>query len=309
MKKFVLSIIFAAISVLFSGRVYANTAPIAWEGSASTEPQPLEDCPIEVEKERLEFKLESRKYSYTLHSNIKAVYSLHNPTSETYGLTAVFPVIIRDGDQQNPLFQKVRLNGKEIPYTAWLVEADQDDCDLEMLLSSLPLEEMLKRRKPFIPQDDFFDHGPYPVLMLEFEVEIPPGKTSRLEILTKTAAFMERDPLFTYGTSQARYTFHYYLSPARYWAGFKNLDIVLKTSSIAPILKESNLDFHWAGSRRYRFHSDTLPEGELTFTVQYSFWYAPLRWIAILAIGIGTFVCTRKLKRRYMSSDDQLTRH
>ena len=263
MKKVILSIIFTALGILFSGRVYANTAPISWEGSISTEPAPLEDCPIEVEKERLEFKLESRKYSYTLHSSIKAVYSLHNPTSETYGLTAVFPVITSSGDAQDPLFQKVRLNGKEIPYTVWLVDPNQDNCDLEELLSNMPLEEMLKHR--------------------------------RLEILTKTAAFMERDRLFTYGTSQARYTFHYYLSPARYWAGFKDLDVVLKASSAAPLLKESNLDFHWAGWRRYRFHSDTLPEGELTFTVQHSFWYAPLRWAAFLAIGIGAFVLGKKI--------------
>ena len=111
---------------------------------------------------------------------------------------------------------------------------------------------MLKYRQPFVPQDDYFNHGPYPVLMLEFEAEIPPGEISRLEILTKTAAFMERDRLFTYGTSQARYTFHYYLSPARYWAGFKDLDVVLKTSSAAPLLKESNLDFHWAGWRHQK---------------------------------------------------------
>ena len=295
MKKVILSIIFTALGILFSGRVYANTAPISWEGSISTEPAPLEDCPIEVEKERLEFKLESRKYSYTLHSSIKAVYSLHNPTSETYGLTAVFPVITSSGDAQDPLFQKVRLNGKEIPYTVWLVDPTQDNCDLEALLSNMPLEEMLKYRQPFVPQDDYFNHGPYPVLMLEFEAEIPPGETSRLEAVTKTAAFMERDTLFTYGTSQSRYTFHYYLSPARYWAGFKDLDVVLKTSSAAPLLKESNLDFHWAGWRRYRFHSDTLPEGELTFTVQHSFWYAPLRWAAFLAIGIGAFVLGKKI--------------
>ncbi len=299
MKKIILLILFTIVSIIFSGKVSANTAPIGWEGSRGTEPRPLEDCPIEVEKERLEFKLESRMESYTIRSRVKAVYSLHNPTDSDYTLTAVFPVITGFGDGQDPLYQKIRLNGEEIPYKAWIVDESRDGKS-EKILDSLTLEEMLKRRKAFTPQDTYFEHGPYPILMLEFDAEIPPGETYRLEITTKTTAFMERDPMFTYGTKQVRYTFLYYLSPAQYWADFKDLDVVIKTSSAAPVLMESNLDFHWAGWRRYRFHSGTLPAGELSFTVKKSFWYTPVRWAFFIALIIGAFVLWDKWdKKKY----------
>lgn len=298
-KKIILLILFTIVSIIFSGKVSANTAPIGWEGSRGTEPRPLEDCPIEVEKERLEFKLESRMESYTIRSRVKAVYSLHNPTDSDYTLTAVFPVITGFGDGQDPLYQKIRLNGEEIPYKAWIVDESRDGKS-EKILDSLTLEEMLKRRKAFTPQDTYFEHGPYPIIMLEFDAEIPPGETYRLEITTKTTAFMERDPMFTYGTKQVRYTFLYYLSPAQYWADFKDLDVVIKTSSAAPVLMESNLDFHWAGWRRYRFHSGTLPAGELSFTVKKSFWYTPVRWAFFIALIIGAFVLWDKWdKKKY----------
>jgi len=286
MKKILLSILFAAIIILFSTKVFANTGPIGWEGTDGAEAYPMKDCPIEVKKERLEFKLESGIRNYTIRSRIKAVYSLHNPTNGVYSLTAAFPVVIGEMDRQDPLFQKVRLNGKKIPYKTWVVTYSQD----EDFLNSLTLEDMLKRRNTFVPHDSYFEKSPYPILMIEFDVEIPPGKTYRLEILTRTIGFMERDTMFHYGTKQVRYTFHYYLSPARYWADFKDLDIVIKTSSAAPVLKESNLNFHGAGWRKYRFHSDTLPEGELTFVAEKTFWYTPARWAFFIGLGIMVLV-------------------
>lgn len=294
MKKNILSIIFSVLSIMFSGKVYANTGPIRWDGTQGAEAYPMKDCPIEVKKERLEFKIKSRYRSYTIQSNIKAVYSLYNPTDETYSLTAVFPVVAIEMDKQDPLFQKVRLNGKKIPYKTWVVTYSQD----KEFLNSLTLEDMLKRRNTFTPNNTHFERSPYPILMLEFDVEIPPKKTYKLEITTRTTAFMERDRLFTYGTKQARYTFHYYLSPAQYWADFKDLDIVIKTSSAAPVLMESNLDFHWAGWRRYRFHSDTLPEGELTFVAERTFWYTPVRWTFFIALIIGAFVLWNKWDKK-----------
>ncbi len=295
MKKLILSILFAALSILFSARVFANTGPIGWEGTQGAEAYPMKDCPIKVKKERLEFKIKSRYRSYTIQGNIKAVYSLYNPTDETYSLTAAFPVVAAEMDRQDPLFQKVRLNGKKIPYKTWVVTYGKD----KEFLNSLTLEDMLKRRNSFTPSDTHFDRNP-PILMMEFDVEIPPKKTYKLEITTRSMAFMEREALDScvYITKQARYTFYYYLSPAKYWADFKDLDIIIKTSSAAPVLMDSNLDFHWAGWRRYRFHSDTLPEGELTFTVEKTFWYAPVRWAVFIALVIGIPILRSKWKKK-----------
>ncbi len=289
MKRFVSAMLFMAIMVLFPVKAAANTAPISWKGTKGSEPYPMEDCPIQVEGERLEFQLESMKYGYTIRSRVEAEYSLYNPTEEPYAMTAVFPFISGKEDEQDPLFQKVLLDGKEIPYQVWTVEPEEGQSP-ESLLENLSLEKMLELRKPFIPRDEHFFGDPDLVLLLEFEAELPPKAVSKLEVRTKTTAFMERDVIWTYGTTQTRYTFHYFLSPARHWASFQNLEVVLKTSSAAPILKESNADFRWAGWRRYRFRSETLPEGELTFTLKRSFWYTPVRWAVLIGIVTGGLV-------------------
>lgn len=284
------------LPILCAKIALANTAPIAWDGTPGSEPYPLSGCPIRVSAERLAFDLDARAYGYTLRATVKAAYRLENPTAAPYAMRAVFPFIAGDRTAQDLSHQEVRLNGESLPYTVW--EVAQQEGEQPQPLMALSLEEMLKRRKPFTPEKEALFGSPRPLLLLEFEATVPAGEPAELEITARMAAEMQRDPLWTYGTAETRYTFCYFLSPAQYWADFKNLDVTVKTTSAAPILTGGSMPFRPAGWRRYRAKSEELPGGELSFTVKHAFWYAPLRWAACLALIAAALVFWDRRARR-----------
>ena len=60
----------------------ANSAPTHWEGSPGSEVLAVEaDCPIAVLHEDLSFQV-AESDDYSLHSQVKAVYQMENPTAE-----------------------------------------------------------------------------------------------------------------------------------------------------------------------------------------------------------------------------------
>ena len=68
-------------------------------------------------------------------------------------------------------------------------------------------------------------------------------------------------------SSHWRHTFTYLLSPARHWADFGTLDVAVTTPESSPYVIQSSLPLEEAGERRYTAHFDSLPDGELTFTL------------------------------------------
>ena len=252
----------------FPGEVSANAMPYTWDGVRGSEMLVAEDCPIQVEGERLLFELDSQKTKYTLGSSVTAVYSLYNLTDAACSVPAVFPVVAaRDSEQE--------------------------------ILNGLTPAELLDRCLPEFQEESGVEPS---VRLLDFSVSLAPGETVRLEIRSGIQAFMERDTIFRYCTTETRYTFHYFLSPARYWDSFRNLEIELRLSGEAPVLADSSLPFRRTGWRRYVYQSDGLPEGDLQFTAVSSVWITLLRAAAALLAAAGIVLLIwgirRKLERR-----------
>ena len=61
--------------------------------------------------------------------------------------------------------------------------------------------------------------------------------------------------------------FTYLLSPARHWAEFGSLDIIIRTPEPVPYIVRSSLPLREAEERCYTAHFGGLPDGELTFTL------------------------------------------
>lgn len=305
MKKTALLIFFFVLHfIIVADTVSANTMPIGWNGANGGELFVMEDCPIRVSKERLYFKLDSRKTRYTLQSAVTAVYSLNNPTNDLCTISAMFPVIAgldhEDpartslDDQEDQDGQEIFLNGEPIPFKIMTAALSEEE------LFQIHPAELLKRCMP-LEKWDYYHNGDPQVLLLVFELTLAPNAMADLEISTTTQAFMERDVVFNYFTTKTSYTFQYFLSPAQYWDSFEDLIIELRLSSVAPVLQESSLPFRWVGGRRYRYQNDSLPEGELQFTVISSIWIVLFRIVAGILLMIGFILLTAKIRRRLMN--------
>ena len=277
----------------FPGKVSANAMPYTWDGVRGSEMLVAEDCPIQVEGERLLFELDSQKTKYTLGSSVTAVYSLYNLTDAACSVPAVFPVVAARDSEERDSWEVLR-NGEPLPFRVLSARASEQE-----FLNGLAPAELLDRCLPEFQEESGVEPS---VRLLDFSVSLAPGETVRLEIRSGIQAFMERDTIFRYCTTETRYTFHYFLSPARYWDSFRNLEIELRLSGEAPVLADSSLPFRRTGWRRYVYQSDSLPEGDLQFTAVSSVWITLLRAAAALLAAAGIVLLIwgirRKLGRR-----------
>lgn len=62
----------------------------------------------------------------------------------------------------------------------------------------------------------------------------------------------------------------YYLAPAALWQDFQSLTINLYLDEGMPVIKESSVEFRKVDTRIYQYQSDSLPEGNLTITIDES---------------------------------------
>ena len=115
----------------------------------------------------------------------------------------------------------------------------------------------------------------------EYEISIGPGE----KIVNSVTAPIYPDIDSAYEPPTYEYT--YLLSPAQTWAEFGSLDIFVDTSYY--MLNSKKIGFDWKDSG-YEFHSDGLPEGELTFTLSAEKEPKPPNKGKILAgLGIAAF--------------------
>lgn len=262
-------------SLAFPAAVSANGMPAAHDGDPASGIFAMADCPIEVKAEQLSFRLENKEKNYTISSTVSALYQLYNPTDETLTVPTVFMLMQSRESRSDSI--KVSFRGEALPFVrqrAFLSE--------EELAEGVDAPALLR------PAGEPAAEG-LPVQLACFTLTLSPGETAALRVDSETEAFMERDTLdypFYFFTTERRYTFHYLLSPAKYWGAFENLTIDLQLSRGAPVLKTSSLAFRWAGFRRYRFHSDSLPEGELQFTAMTSVWIILVRFTAEILIAV-----------------------
>lgn len=91
----------------------------------------------------------------------------------------------------------------------------------------------------------------------EYDMTFAPGQTILNEVIAPLY------PSVNYAYSPSKYMFTYLVSPASTWAGFKDLNVRINTNYF---LLQASDDFEKIEGG-YRWHSDALPEHELTFTL------------------------------------------
>lgn len=99
-------------------------------------------------------------------------------------------------------------------------------------------------------------------LLLVYDVPFLPDERRTVEVSYTAEATVDRSE-----TTVPTYTFTYLLSPATYWKDFRNLQVEVKTSEYAPYLIGSSMEMKTTGDRVYQADLETLPEGDLTFTL------------------------------------------
>lgn len=283
MKRVGAFLLLLALFCLFPASVSANAMPSTWDGTGGLELRAAEDCPVEVERERLTLRLDGRKTRYTLGCGIEAVYTLYNPADTACSFPAVFPVVLADG-QPEPDAEAVRLDGEPLDFEIRSVSHPEEE-----IWDGLTAEELLEGA---VPADSGREDGAQ-VRLLLFQLELGPGETRQLSVETGMLAFMEQER-WGYLPLSTRYTFYYYLSPARYWADFGEICIDLRLSDAAPLLSDSSLDFFPVAPGRYFYRGGSLPEGELVFTVRSSYLMTAVIWMNRL----GVLVCLAIIARR-----------
>ena len=272
---------------LFPLSVSANAMPSTWAGTGGLELWVAEDCPVEVERERLTLRLDGRKTRYTLGCGIEAVYTLHNPADTACSFPAVFPVVLADG-QPEPGAEAVRLDGEPLDFEIRSVSHPEEE-----IWDGLTAEELLEG---VVPTDSGREDGAQ-VRLLLFQLELGPGETRQLSVETGMLAFMEQERL-GYLPLSTRYTFYYFLSPAQYWADFGEICIDLRLSDAAPLLSDSSLDLFPVAPGRYLYRGGSLPEGELVFTVRSSYLMTAVIWLNRLGIAAALVLIIRKSLHR-----------
>lgn len=287
MKRVGAFLLLLALFCLFPVSVSANAMPSTWAGTGGLELRAAEDCPVEVERERLTLRLDGRKTRYTLGCGIEAVYTLYNPADTACSFPAVFPVVLADG-QPEPDAEAVRLDGEPLDFEIRSVSHPEEE-----IWDGLTAEELLEGA---VPADAGREDGAQ-VRLLLFQLELGPGERRQLSVETGMLAFMEQER-WGYLPLTTRYTFYYYLSPARYWADFGEICIDLRLSDAAPLLSDSSLPFFPVASGRYLYRGGSLPEGELVFTVRSSYLMTAVIWLNRLGIAVCLAVALRELVRR-----------
>ena len=230
MKKFLLTMV--CVFGLLSQNVLANSGPIYTEGSTIYNIQMLEDSPISVESERLEFTLDEVDLLRE-EGRVKVEYHMKNNSDVSVDSQVIFPVI--DSLYNLAELEELNLNFEELRRGA---------------LYKYEIGEDLGSFNHFRP------------LFYKYDLNLEPNAE-----VVHTLEFPMRAFMNNKHTKQVRYTYLYLLTPASYWKDFKNLEIEVNTSEGNPFIVESSIPFEELGERKYRAVLDKLPEEDLKFVV------------------------------------------
>lgn len=154
------------------------------------------------------------------------------------------------------------------------------------------------------------------IFTLVYNVDFPAKSKKNVTVSYKAAATMDKRR-----TREPVYTLNYILNPARYWAGFGNLDIEIITPEEAPFILDSSIEFYKVQDRLYRAHLDSLPQNDLTFSVYekekitvldrvfsnpYTFYFSAIILLIVLLVAAIIFA-VQLIKRIWVkkSGDDR----
>ena len=120
------------------------------------------------------------------------------------------------------------------------------------------------------------------MLWYQYDVSVPSKQTVTNKVVAPT--YPTVDGYFT----PPKYHYEYLLSPARSWASFANLDVTINTTCF---MTNPSLEGFVKTDTGYKAHFDSLPQGELKFSLCESEnpeeYKSPLVWFVVLMIVLG----------------------
>ena len=205
----------------------ANSAPTRSDGDGG--------CPVTVSAEQLTFDIGGEGGWNGLTAQVTAVYQMENPTDESLPVQMTF------------YLEQYRTYGREgaeaLDTEGFSITADGE-----------PVEFACAKAEADAEDTDRF--------ALTYTVDFPAGAAREVAVSYPSRGLGRSD-----WSSHWRHTFTYLLSPARHWADFGTLDVAVTTPESSPYVIQSSLPLEEAGERRYTAHFDSLPDGELIFTL------------------------------------------
>lgn len=213
----------------------ANSAPTRSDGDGGSALAVDEGCPVTVSAEQLTFDIGGEGGWSGLTAQVTAVYQMGNPTDESLPVQMTF------------YLEQYRTYGREgaeaLDTEGFSITADGE-----------PVEFACAKAEADAEDTDRF--------ALTYTVDFPAGAAREVAVSYPSRGLGRSD-----WSSHWRHTFTYLLSPARHWADFGTLDVAVTTPESSPYVIQSSLPLEEAGERRYTAHFDSLPDGELTFTL------------------------------------------
>ena len=101
---------------------------------------------------------------------------------------------------------------------------------------------------------------------ISFQLDAEPGQA--FEVVVSYPYRLGGYPDYDWNVKRGE--IEYYLAPAALWQDFQSLTINLYLDEGMPVLKESSVEFRKIDTRIYQYQSDSLPEGNLTITIDES---------------------------------------
>ena len=212
----------------------ANSAPTRLGGTGGSALTVDEGCPVTVTAEQLTFDVSGAGDSNGLTAQVEAVYQMENPTENPLSVQMSFYLEEHRGHMDSLVdvdsaVSSITADGQSLPFTIQEVETEDAAVDR---------------------------------FALTYTVEFPAWGTREVAVAYLSSSYGLRE-----GTTYWTQEFTYLLSPARHWAEFGSLDITIRTPEPAPYIVRSSLPLREAEERCYTAHFDSLPDGELTFTL------------------------------------------
>ena len=190
--------------------------------------------PVTVTAEQLTFDVSGAGDSNGLTAQVEAVYQMENPTENPLSVQMSFYLEEHRGHMDSLVdvdsaVSSITADGQSLPFTIQEVETGDAAVDR---------------------------------FALTYTVEFPAWGTREVAVAYLSSSYGLRE-----GTTYWTQEFTYLLSPARHWAEFGSLDITIRPPEPVPYIVRSSLPLREAEERCYTAHFDSLPDGELTFTL------------------------------------------
>ena len=201
-----------------------------------------------------EISVQSEVLDITVHgakADLVATYTMENTTDERVVTPSMFlsPNLEEGGVQ-------VQVQGEDVPFT------------VDQYALNFTTEIQMEDWQYLVLSEDAADPQGQTVDAIRFELALEPGQQSQVVVSYTYRLGGYPD----YDFNVKRGDLKYYLRPAALWKDFSSLTINLYLDEEMPVLAYSNLAFEKVGPRTYQYTSDTLPEENLSITVDGSWW-------------------------------------